>query len=82
MDSPSNGLGKLLPKAIAAKRRRSRASSPRTAGSSDDAAGVPQLQRAGTAGSDTTSTATPTATATSPASGSLHGADNDSGPES
>lgn len=38
MDGTSNGLGKLLPKAIAAKRRRNKASSIYSSTSNDDVA--------------------------------------------
>lgn len=54
MDAPSNGLGKLLPKAIAAKRRRNRASSvAETPSSNGDV--VPQRGESATSLSTTSS---------------------------
>ncbi|KAK4130182.1 hypothetical protein BT67DRAFT_452598 [Trichocladium antarcticum] len=59
MDAPSNGLGKLLPKAIAAKRRRNRASSVAETPSSNDDVVPQQQQRGESATSLSTSSSNP-----------------------
>ncbi|AEO70831.1 a325132c-1275-4cb2-bdc7-821e2c6d5799 [Thermothielavioides terrestris] len=75
-DSPSNGLGKLLPKAITSKRRRNKASSAADAASSND--DVVAAQKGGDPGNDARSDARSLSGSTTSAASRRSNHNNDS----